>query len=220
MYQFFFGLVGHRQWNWIVFVFSFFLAPSRQVDRRPIPLILTEQRYTITMLASASSLKRVNLTFLLDWLYRLEVASLNQTLLEWAAECRDTFTWTVTKGLFSLRCCRGVPSPSPLWPIRNSSSTGLLLLSLFFRYEQLSRCDAIQMFLSPIFSSGIFDDETCKEGTVNHGLVLVGYGTANGTSFWIARNSWGPRWGQNGYILMKRNVNMCRLADYAFLALP
>lgn len=76
------------------------------------------------------------------------------------------------------------------------------------------------MFLSPIFSSGIFDDETCKEGTVNHGLVLVGYGTANGTSYWIARNSWGPRWGQNGYIFMKRNVNMCRLADYAFLALP
>lgn len=71
-----------------------------------------------------------------------------------------------------------------------------------------------------LYSSGIFDDETCKEGTVNHGLVLVGYGTANGTSFWIARNSWGPRWGQNGYILMKRNVNMCRLADYAFLALP
>lgn len=151
MYQFFFGLVGHRQWNWIVFVFSFFLAPSRQVDRRPIPLILTEQRYTITMLASASSLKRVNLTFLLDWLYRLEVASLNLTLLEWAAECRDTFTWTVTKGLFSLRCCRGVPSPSPLWPIRNSSSTGLLLLLFFFfRYETHFKCS------SPRFSAPAF----------------------------------------------------------------
>ncbi|KAI9562656.1 hypothetical protein GHT06_010110 [Daphnia sinensis] len=70
-----------------------------------------------------------------------------------------------------------------------------------------------------LYSSGIFDDETCKNGTINHGVLLVGYGTANGTNYWIVRNSWGPLWGQNGYILMKRNVNMCRLAEYAFLAL-
>jgi C1A family cysteine protease len=68
------------------------------------------------------------------------------------------------------------------------------------------------------FSSGIFDDDTCKAGTINHGVVLVGYGRANGTDYWIARNSWGTSWGLNGYILMKRNVNICRIADFAFLA--
>ncbi|XP_046449018.1 ervatamin-B-like [Daphnia pulex] len=70
-----------------------------------------------------------------------------------------------------------------------------------------------------LYSSGIFDDDSCKNGTINHGVVLVGYGRANGTDYWIVRNSWGTSWGLNGYILMKRNVNICRLAEYAFLAL-
>lgn len=68
------------------------------------------------------------------------------------------------------------------------------------------------------YSSGIFDDDTCKNGTINHGVVIVGYGRDNGTDYWIVRNSWGTAWGQAGHILMKRNVNICRIAEYAFLA--
>ncbi|KAK4025340.1 hypothetical protein OUZ56_014413 [Daphnia magna] len=69
-----------------------------------------------------------------------------------------------------------------------------------------------------LYRSGIFDDDACKNGTINHGVMLVGYGTANGTDYWIVRNSWGTSWGMGGYIFMKRNVNACRLAEYAFLA--
>ena len=67
-------------------------------------------------------------------------------------------------------------------------------------------------------SSGIFDDYSCKNGTINHGVVFVGYGWANDTEYWIVRNSWGTAWGQNGHILMKRNANICRIAEFAFLA--
>ncbi|KAI9562654.1 hypothetical protein GHT06_010108 [Daphnia sinensis] len=69
-----------------------------------------------------------------------------------------------------------------------------------------------------LYKSGIFDDDTCRNGTINHGVMLVGYGTTNGTDYWIVRNSWGTSWGMGGYIFMKRNVNTCRLAEYAFLA--
>lgn len=68
------------------------------------------------------------------------------------------------------------------------------------------------------FRSGIFDDDTCKNGTVNHGVLIVGYGRTNSTDYWIVRNSWGTSWGMSGYIFMKRNVNICRIAEYAFLA--
>ncbi|EFX71444.1 hypothetical protein DAPPUDRAFT_216612 [Daphnia pulex] len=69
-----------------------------------------------------------------------------------------------------------------------------------------------------LYKSGIFDDDTCKNGTVNHGVLIVGYGRTNSTDYWIVRNSWGTSWGMSGYIFMKRNVNICRIAEYAFLA--
>ncbi|KAL3273551.1 hypothetical protein HHI36_014985 [Cryptolaemus montrouzieri] len=66
------------------------------------------------------------------------------------------------------------------------------------------------------YDSGILNDRTCNSYSLNHGVLAVGYGTQDGTEYYIVKNSWGASWGENGYFRLVRNQNnKCGIASEA-----
>ena len=52
------------------------------------------------------------------------------------------------------------------------------------------------------YTGGIYTSTDSCGDSLNHGVVAVGQGTAGGKRFIKIRNSWGPEWGEAGYIRM------------------
>eukprot|EP00613_Pedinella_sp_CCMP2098_P061268 CAMPEP_0171983910 /NCGR_PEP_ID=MMETSP0993-20121228/273553_1 /TAXON_ID=483369 /ORGANISM="non described non described, Strain CCMP2098" /LENGTH=421 /DNA_ID=CAMNT_0012636709 /DNA_START=181 /DNA_END=1449 /DNA_ORIENTATION=- len=57
------------------------------------------------------------------------------------------------------------------------------------------------------YAGGVFDGCDQASPDLDHGVLLVGYGTdeTTGQDYWLVRNSWGPTWGEAGYIRLARS---------------
>ncbi|KQJ94886.1 hypothetical protein BRADI_3g13850v3 [Brachypodium distachyon] len=72
------------------------------------------------------------------------------------------------------------------------------------------------------YSGGIFRGPCSGDpARVNHAVTIVGYCEEFGDKFWIAKNSWSDDWGDQGYILLAKDVlsspnGTCGLATSPF----
>lgn len=69
------------------------------------------------------------------------------------------------------------------------------------------------------YKSGIFTSKTCnlEGGQINHAVLVIGYGSENSVSYWLVRNSWSEKFGENGYFRILRDAKMCNLGVHPAL---
>jgi len=57
------------------------------------------------------------------------------------------------------------------------------------------------------YNAGVY--QGCSSEETNHAVLIVGYGKEKGVKYWKVKNSWGPHWGENGFVKIKRGNNEC-----------
>lgn len=63
-----------------------------------------------------------------------------------------------------------------------------------------------------LYKGGVLSDVSCGD-TVDHGVVVVGYGhdEDTGLDYWRIKNSWGTSWGEDGFGRLERGRNICAI---------
>jgi hypothetical protein len=62
------------------------------------------------------------------------------------------------------------------------------------------------------YKSGVLTG--CPAKNDNHCMQVVGYGTDKGKQYWKVRNSWGPGFGEQGFVRLEFGTNQCNIKSH------
>ena len=87
----------------------------------------------------------------------------------------------------------------------------------YIQFQPLSVAIQADQPVFKYYKSGVITTEECGQET-DHGVLVVGYGTEDGHDYWLVKNSWGPDWGDNGYVKIGRSnssddLGICGIAS-------
>ena len=55
------------------------------------------------------------------------------------------------------------------------------------------------------YSGGVLTSAASCGTNLDHGVLIVGYGSEDGEDYWLVKNSWASTWGEDGYIKIGRS---------------
>lgn len=70
---------------------------------------------------------------------------------------------------------------------------------------------ALNAQLLQFYHKGIFNprDVLCNKQSLDHGVLIVGFGVDKTAKYWTVKNSWGQKWGEQGYFRIVRGTGKC-----------
>lgn len=69
------------------------------------------------------------------------------------------------------------------------------------------------------YKSGVYK-HLSGEAVGGHAVRILGYGTENGTPYWLVANSWNQDWGDKGYFKILRGHDECGIEDEIVAGIP
>lgn len=112
-----------------------------------------------------------------------------------------SYPYTGVQGTCNSSSCQSAATLSSYTDVPTNSETALVAA-----VAQQPTSVAIEADQSSFqfYSGGVL---TAACGTsLDHGVLVVGYGTMSGNDYYKVKNSWGPDWGMSGYVLLGRGA--------------
>lgn len=69
------------------------------------------------------------------------------------------------------------------------------------------------------YKDGVITTRKCGQ-SINHSVLIIGYGTVGNIDYWIIKNSFGKTWGDSGFARIKRDPNRDACAINSYIAYP
>lgn len=64
-----------------------------------------------------------------------------------------------------------------------------------------------------LYTDGVMTANFCPKGSLDHGVLAVGYDKNASKPYWKIKNSWAKTWGEEGYMRIVYGSNACGLAN-------